>query len=107
MGQEGLHRKPNDQRQGGDGSRGAAFRTTLRRQRWLVLADGFYEWQKVGASRRPMRIFIRTAEPFAFAGLWETWRDSQGIVVSSCTIITTEVNNGSEIVERVRPSPHS
>ena len=70
-----------------------AFREALRRRRCLVLADGFYEWQKVGASRRPMRIFMRTGEPFAFAGLWETWRDPEGEVVPSCTILTTEAND--------------
>ena len=70
-----------------------AFRDALRRRRCLVLADGFYEWQKVGASRRPMRIFMRTGEPFAFAGLWETWRNPEGEVVPSCTILTTEAND--------------
>ena len=69
-----------------------AFRTALRRRRCLVLADGFYEWQRAGASRRPMRIVMRSGEPFAFAGLWETWRDPEGEVVPSCTIITTEAN---------------
>ena len=70
-----------------------AFRTALRRRRCLVLADGFYEWQKSGSRRRPMRVVMRSGEPFAFAGLWETWRDPEGKVVPSCTIITTEAND--------------
>ena len=70
-----------------------AFRTALRRRRCLVLADGFYEWQKSGSRRRPMRVVMRSGEPFAFAGLWETWRDPEGEVVPSCTIITTEAND--------------
>ena len=69
-----------------------SFRNALRRRRCLVLADGFYEWQRVGTSRRPMRIVMRSGEPFAFAGLWETWRNPEGEVVPSCTIITTEAN---------------
>lgn len=71
-----------------------SFRTALRRRRCLVLADGFYEWQKLPGSRakRPMRIVLRTGEPFAFAGLWETWRDPAGQVIPSCTIITTGAN---------------
>ena len=68
------------------------FRTALRRRRCLVLADGFYEWQRVGAGRRPMRVVMRSGEPFAFAGLWETWRNPDGRVAPSCTIITTEAN---------------
>ena len=47
-----------------------AFRDALRRRRCLVLAEGFYEWQRVGAAKRPMRIVMRSGEPFAFAGLW-------------------------------------
>ena len=71
-----------------------AFRTALRRRRCLVLADGFYEWQRVPGSKakRPMRITLRTGEPFAFAGLWEEWRDPEGTIISSCTIITTTPN---------------
>ena len=70
-----------------------AFRTALRRRRCLVLANGFYEWQKSGGHRRPMRVVLRSQEPFAFAGLWETWRDPEGKVVPSCTILTTEAND--------------
>ena len=74
-----------------------AFRTALRRRRCLVLADGFYEWQRVHGSKakRPMRIVLRTGEPFAFAGLWETWRDTSGQTIPSCTIITTGANEPS------------
>ena len=72
-----------------------AFRTALRRRRCLVLADGFYEWRKVEGSKakRPMRIVLKTGEPFAFAGLWEEWRNPDGVLVPSCTIITTTPND--------------
>ena len=40
-----------------------------------------------------MRIVMRSGEPFAFAGLWETWRDPQGEVIPSCTIITISAND--------------
>ena len=66
-----------------------AFRDALRRRRCLVLADGFYEWQRTGKARRPMRVTMRNGEPFAFAGLWSTWKDPDGNRVPSCAIITT------------------
>ncbi len=70
-----------------------SFRTALQRRRCLVLADGFYEWQKVGKGKTPMRIVLRSRQPFAFAGLWEIWKDPEGDLVRSCTIITTEAND--------------
>ena len=70
-----------------------AFRNALKKRRCLVLADGYYEWQKTPVGKRPYRIIMRSGEPFAMAGLWETWRDPQGNVVPSCTIITTAAND--------------
>ena len=52
-----------------------------------------YEWQRIGKARRPMWIVMTSGELFAFAGLWDSWRDPQGEVVRSCTIITTEAND--------------
>ena len=69
-----------------------AFRDALRRRRCLELADGFYEWQRSGTARRPMRVVMRTGEPFAFAGLWSVRRDPDGNRVPSCAIITTAAN---------------
>ena len=70
-----------------------AFRNAMKRRRCLVLADGYYEWQKTPAGKRPYRIILKSGEPFAMAGLWETWKDPQGNVVPSCTIITTAAND--------------
>ena len=69
-----------------------SFRTALSSRRCLVIADGFYEWQRVGNARRPMRVAMKSGEVFAFAGLWDSWRDPRGDIVRSCTIITTEPN---------------
>ncbi len=70
-----------------------AFRDAFRRRRCLVLADGFYEWRRAGSVKKPMRIVLESGEPFAFAGLWAMWRDSEGNRIPSCTIITTEAND--------------
>ena len=70
-----------------------AFRDALRRRRCLVLADGFYEWQKIDGAKRPMRIAMRSGEPFAFAGIWSVWRAPDGTRIASCAIITTKAND--------------
>ena len=70
-----------------------AFRNALKKRRCLVLADGYYEWQKTPTGKRPYRIILKSGEPFAMAGLWETWKDPHGNIVPSCTIITTTAND--------------
>jgi putative SOS response-associated peptidase YedK len=69
-----------------------AFRAAFRDRRCLVLADGFYEWKREGKQKLPTYIRMRSGEPFAFAGLWESWRTTEGKEIRSCTIITTEPN---------------
>jgi putative SOS response-associated peptidase YedK len=69
------------------------FRKALEKRRCLVLADSFFEWQKTGSEKIPMRIMLDSEEPFAFAGLWETWKKPEGGVLHSFTIITTEAND--------------
>ena len=55
-------------------------------------ADGFYEWQRAGAAKQPMRIRLRGGAPFAMAGLYETWTSPAGERLSTCTILTTQPN---------------
>ena len=70
-----------------------AFRTAFKKRRCLVPADGFFEWQKIGAAKQPYNIGLKGDEPFAFAGLWESWRDPETQEqVRTCSIITTAPN---------------
>ncbi len=70
-----------------------AFRTPFRRRRCLVVADGFYEWQKAGKRKAPHLVRMRDDRPFAFAGLWDLWEGPDHSVVESCTLLTTEAND--------------
>ena len=75
-----------------------SFRTAFKKRRCLVLADGFYEWKKNGTKKTPMRITLKDQEPFAFAGMWDSWKSPEGEMVRSCTIITTTPN---ELIEPI------
>lgn len=67
-----------------------SFRNAWRRRRCLVLADGWYEWQRVGTAKQPYFFHFEDAEPFGMAGLWESWRDPEsGEPLESCCIVTT------------------
>jgi putative SOS response-associated peptidase YedK len=68
-----------------------AFRAAFRRRRCLVLADGFYEWQRQDGRKQPFYFRLRDGGPFAFAGLWERWEKGDE-PIESCTLLTTEAN---------------
>ena len=72
-----------------------SFRNAFKRRRCLILADGFYEWQKIPKSKTKLPIYIQMKErtPFAFAVLWENWHNSDGSQILSTTIITTKPNH--------------
>jgi len=70
-----------------------AFRDALHSRRCLIPADGFYEWQSTGAKQKqPFSIGMFDDSVFAFAGLWDSWRDSSGQFLETCTILTTRPN---------------
>jgi putative SOS response-associated peptidase YedK len=75
-----------------------SFRGALKYHRCLIFADGFYEWQTQPSvqpgskSKVPHFIRLKSAKPFAFAGLWEHWQSPDGSEVKSATIITTSPN---------------
>jgi putative SOS response-associated peptidase YedK len=67
-----------------------SFRSAFRRRRCLVLADGYYEWQRSGAVKQPYFIGFADGAPFGLAGLWERWPDPvSGEPLESCCIVTT------------------
>ena len=84
-----------------------AFRASFQRKRCLILADGFFEWQKVdGGGKQPWYYRLKSGDPFAFAGLYAHWEpkeesgssdETQG-PIDSCTILTIDAN---ELVAQV------
>lgn len=69
-----------------------AFRSAFKSRRCLVLADGYFEWQTEGKQKLPW-LYEVEGKPFAFAGLWESWRPpSAEVPLESCTILTTDPN---------------
>jgi putative SOS response-associated peptidase YedK len=70
-----------------------SFRNAFKKKRCLVVADSFYEWRRTDESKTPMRIKMKSGEPFAFAGLWETWKSPDGKTVNTCSILTTKPND--------------
>jgi putative SOS response-associated peptidase YedK len=82
-----------------------AFRRPFMTKRCLVPASGFYEWkplrQAQGESihgnkgkpeKVPFHIKLKDDTVFSFAGLYDTWKDAEGMEITTFTIITTTPN---------------
>lgn len=81
-----------------------SFKNSLKRKRCLVLSDGFYEWKSVDKKEKiPYRITLKDNGLFAMAGLWDSWKDSDGTVIHSFTIITTTPNSLMENIHTRMP----
>jgi len=86
-----------------------SFRTPLRRQRCLIPADGFYEWQAPvppGKRKIPHWIGLASGEPFALAGLWSVWHPKDVLEAKplfSCAIITTASNTAVRPIHERMP----
>ncbi len=71
-----------------------AFRKPIRSQRCLVLADAYIEGTTVEKLDKPFVIFLRNkVRPFAFAGIWDVWKNPESEeVIHSFAILTTFPN---------------
>lgn len=69
-----------------------SFRDAYRRRRCLIPADAFYEWKAGTRPKQPYAIRPAGGGLFAFAGLWENWRDPAGEWVRTAVIVTTTAN---------------
>lgn len=69
-----------------------SFRGPLKNKRCLIPATGFYEWDKKGKTKIPHYFRLKNREMFAFAGLFDSWKDGSGQEIQTYTIITIEAN---------------
>lgn len=69
-----------------------AFRDAMKSRRCIIPADGFYEWVRTAKAKQPYCFEVDDGELFAFAGLWDRWKDPSGNWVKTCSILTTTPN---------------
>jgi putative SOS response-associated peptidase YedK len=69
-----------------------SFRAPFKNKRCLIPANGFYEWGTVGGQYQPYYFKLKSGEMFAFAGLYDIWKDVEGKGFKTFTILTTQAN---------------
>ncbi|XP_027160622.1 embryonic stem cell-specific 5-hydroxymethylcytosine-binding protein [Coffea eugenioides] len=74
----------------------ASFRRLLPNNRCLVAVEGFYEWKKDGSKKQPYYIYFMDGRPLVFAALFDSWKNSEGEVFYTFTIVTTSSSSTLE-----------
>jgi putative SOS response-associated peptidase YedK len=69
-----------------------SFRGPFKNKRCLVPANGFYEWGTINNERTPYYFKLKSGQMMAFAGLYDEWKDVEGKVFKTFTILTTQAN---------------
>ncbi len=77
-----------------------SFKHSFQKRRCLIVANGFYEWQKRGTQKFPYFIHLKDNKPFCFAGIYDNWKSPVGEKVISCSIITTDA---SQVIKSIHP----
>ena len=81
-----------------------AYREAFKKRRCLVPADAFYEWKRFDAkTKQPYAIALKSGEPYALAGLWESWRPKEGDPLETFTILTTDPNELMQSIHNRMP----
>lgn len=80
-----------------------AFRDAFRRQRCVIPASGYYEWQAVGSLKLPWLFERRDGQPLLFAGLWSSWPGGDGPPLETCALVTTTPNELAATVHNRMP----
>lgn len=65
------------------------FRSSYRHKRCLIIADGFYEWDRASKPSIPHYFRIPDHAIFAFAGLWTSYVDEHNQKQFGVTLLTT------------------
>ncbi len=77
------------------------WREPFKNRRCLVPVSSFYGWPKEGKPpKQPYAFELANANSFAFAGLWDAWKDKDGLWLQSFAIVITEAN---ELISRTHP----
>jgi putative SOS response-associated peptidase YedK len=80
----------------------ASFRTAFSQRRCLVPATSFFEWKQEKV-KIPHLIKLVGGEIFSMAGIWEEWKNPEGQIVKSFSIITTEANKTMQSLHHRMP----
>lgn len=82
-----------------------AFRDSLKNQRCIVPASGYYEWRQGPDKRKqPYYITLANGAPMAFAGLYATWSGPDGEEIDTAATVTVPANPDLAFIHNRMPA---
>ena len=87
------------------------FRNAFKSTRCLIPAEGYYEWSTALGKyppKQPFYICARDGSQLPIAGIWSSWRASDGELIESASIITQEAQGSLSKIHSRMPvfMPH-
>lgn len=79
-----------------------SWKSSIRKRRCLVLADGFFESMDFNGNKYPHFIYRKDKQPFAFAGIYNPWKDENEIWHPTFSIVTTSPNELMSKIHNVK-----
>ena len=80
-----------------------SFRSSIKSNRCLIPADGFFEWMDFNEKKYPHYIFLKDHELFCFAGVFSDWIDKEtGEMIQTFSILTTEANATLQRIHNIK-----
>ena len=80
-----------------------SYKKLINKNHCLVIADGFYEWRLEENKKKRYLIQKDDKKLFAFAGIWDSWKNKEnGEVINSFSIITQKANKFMSYIHNIK-----
>ena len=80
-----------------------SYKNLINKNHCLVIADGFYEWRLEENKKKRYLIQKDDKKLFAFAGIWDSWKNKDnGEMINSFSIITQKANDFMSYIHNVK-----
>lgn len=79
------------------------WKRTVLNRRCLIPSTGFYEWKSTKEGKIPYLIHPKRIDFYAFAGIWDIWKNENGQEIKTYSIMTTEPNKEMTAIHNRMP----
>jgi len=80
------------------------YKPLLQNHRCIVISDGYYEWTGSAGNKQPYYIKKPDHSFMSLAGLWSQWKNEEGKIINSYTVITTDPSSQIEHIHDRMPA---